>query len=431
MMQEWFKDAKFGIFITWGIYSRGMTSESWDMFNGVVPRDEYLAQAQEFTAADYDPKAWAELFRDSGARYAVLTTKHHDGFALWDSRASNWNAADASPAGRDLVGPYAEALREVGLRVGLYFSHSDWVHPDYATVMPKHVEEVAVVQAMRSNAFGFPQNGEDPEAWQRFVEFHRAQLKELCVRYAPDMLWFDGDWERDDEQWGFERLRNDLQAWAPGVVVNGRMGAYGDYSTPEQALPILQPPGVWEFCCTINDNWGYRASDKNFKTPQQCLELLIETVSLGGNLLLDIGPTETGEILPVYADTLRYIGNWLKVHGEAVYRSRAGLPFGHFWGPSTLSQDGKTLYLFVTGSRQQISVRGLFNKVKSVTVLGHEDQPLDHVSRGGAWWVPLPGFLWIDIKPELMDPHVSVLKVELEEPVQLYRGLGDKIMHNA
>ena len=429
MMQAWFRDAKFGIFITWGIYSLGKTSESWDMFNGVVNERDYVAQAAEFTASEYDPQAWAQLFRDAGARYAVLTAKHHDGFSLWDSEASDWNCVKAAPAGRDLVGPYAQALRDQDLKVGIYFSHSDWLHPDYASMTPLG-PQAPVHTEFRKNPFAYPQHGDDPEAWQRYLKFHRAQLKELCTRYSPDLLWFDGDWERDSDQWDFERLREELHSWAPGVVLNGRMGDHGDYATPEQALPTLQPPGEFEWAVTMNDNWGWRISDTNFKTPQQCLELLIETVSLGGNILLDIGPTETGEIKPVYADTLRYMGAWLKAHGEAIYGTRAGLPAGHYWGPSTRSPDGQTLYLFVYGSQPQISVRGLMNKVKRVTVLGHEDQPLNFAARGGAWWVPLPGFLWVDIRPELMHPHVSVLKVELEGPLELWRGLGDQIRHN-
>src|SRR5271170_5138853 len=254
MASDWFLDAKLGIFIHWGIYSVGDTSESWAFFNGEISHEDYMAQARTFTASHYDPDAWAELFAATGAKYAVLTTKHHDGFALWDTKASKINAKDGSPAGRDLIGPYCEALRKHGLKVGLYYSHLDWSHPDYATIRPTIPQEGQNYK----NSFAYPQETEDPAAWERFLKFHRAQLKELCTRYSPDLLWFDGDWERDPDQWRFKELAEQLRAWSPGVILNSRMGGYGDYATPEQAMPISKPQSAWEFCVTINDSWGYQ-----------------------------------------------------------------------------------------------------------------------------------------------------------------------------
>jgi alpha-L-fucosidase len=170
MLQPWFADAKFGIFIHWGIYSLGKTAESWPFFNGEVPYDEYMAQAQEFTAANYDPDAWARLFAEAGAKYAVLTAKHHDGFALWPTKENKLNCVDGSPAGRDLLGPYCEALRRHGLKVGIYYSHLDWSHEDYASVLPTGAQPHDHGER-HSNKFGYPQNGEDPTAWERFSPF--------------------------------------------------------------------------------------------------------------------------------------------------------------------------------------------------------------------------------------------------------------------
>ena len=243
VLQPWFAKAKLGIFIHWGIYSAGDFSESWAFFNGEVSYDRYMAQAGVFTAERYDPEAWADLFVAAGATYAVLTTKHHDGFALWDTRENKLNAKDGSPAGRDLIGTFCNALRSRGLKVGLYFSHLDWSHADYATVLPK-LAQVNDHAKMLGNPFGYPQDGEHPERWENFLRFHRAQLKEICERYNPDLLWFDGDWERDEGQWKFEELRDQLRAWAPNAIVNSRMGPYGDYATPEQAIPIKPPSGA-------------------------------------------------------------------------------------------------------------------------------------------------------------------------------------------
>jgi alpha-L-fucosidase len=317
MVPDWFLDAKLGIFIHWGIYSSGHWLESWPIFRNEVPYDTYMAEAKNFTASRYDPEAWADLFAEAGAKYVVLTTKHHDGFALWDTKVSALNAKDGSPAGRDLIGPYCSALRKRGLKVGLYFSHLDWSHPDYATILPQKPQPHDH-GANHKNRFAYPQGAEEPERWERFLEFHRAQLKELCTRFSPDLLWFDGDWERDPEQWRFKELREQLKAWVPGVILNSRMGGYGDYATPEQAIPITPPKGAWEFNVTLNDNWGYVIKDTNFKTARQCIRMLADCAGMGGNIMLDVGPKADGTILPEQGNVLKELGRWVHAHGEAL-----------------------------------------------------------------------------------------------------------------
>ena len=427
-MQDWFVDAKLGIFIHWGIYSAGDWSESWDFFNGVVPYDTYMGQAGTFTAVNYDPAAWAALFEEAGAKYAVLTAKHHDGFALWDTGLSRLNAKGGSPAGRDLIGPYCEALRMRGLKAGIYFSHLDWSHPDYASVLP-HGPQPHDHAARHGNHFAYPQGPENPEAWERFLAFHRGQLKELCTRYSPDLLWFDGDWERDPEQWRFRELREQLLSWAPGVILNSRMGGYGDYGTPEQAIPITRPTGPWEFCVTLNDSWGYRKGDRNFKTVRQCVRMLAECVGMGGNLLLDIGPMSDGTIPPEQADVLKGLGRWVKKHAEAIYGTIAGLPHGHFYGASTLSKSREELYLTLFDRPyDSVAVKGIRNNVRRASVVG--GQELKHRSIGGAPWAGLPGVLWIDVPQEVLDQDATVIKVELDGPLDLYTGSGDAVTFN-
>jgi len=246
---SWFEEAKLGIFVHWGLYAVNGIPESWSFFNGQISHEDYLKQRPGFTAERYDPQEWAALFKRAGARYAVLTSKHHDGFALWPTRLSELHVGQ-TPAGRDLIAPYAEALREQGLKVGLYFSHLDWSHPDYASIRPKGMDP-----KQRGNPFAVPEAGqEDPAAWQRFLKFQRGQIKEISDRYQPDLFWFDGDWERDDEQWGMKQLREQILSWQPGTILNARMRGHGDYATPEQGLPIVPPDGPWEFCMTINDS---------------------------------------------------------------------------------------------------------------------------------------------------------------------------------
>ncbi|MGB8354800.1 MAG: alpha-L-fucosidase [Chthoniobacteraceae bacterium] len=428
MMHDWFVDAKFGIFLHWGIYSAGDTSESWAFFNGEISHEDYMAQASTFTASQYDPQAWAALFEEAGAKYAVLTTKHHDGFALWPTKFNKLNSVEGAPAGRDLVGPYCEALRAHGLKVGLYFSHLDWSHPDYASIMPRR-PRAPHHAARHSNPFGYPQGAENPEAWERFLAFHRGQLKELCTEYAPDLLWFDGDWERDADQWRFEELRRQLHTWAPGVILNSRMGGHGDYGTPEQAIPIARPEGAWEFCVTLNDSWGYVKKDRNFKTVRQCVRLLAECVGMGGNLLLDIGPKSDGTLQPGQVDVLKGLGRWMKKHGEGIYGSVAGLPAGHFYGASTLNKARDTLYLFCFDRPyDSIAIKGIRNNILRTSIVGGSD--VKHRKAGGAPWAGLPGVLWIDVPEDQLDPDATVIKVELEGPLDLYTGAGDAVTFN-
>ncbi len=426
MMQDWFIDAKLGIFLHWGIYSAGDWSESWDIFNGNVAYETYMAQSATFTAAKYDPEAWAELFADAGARYAVLTTKHHDGFALWDTALSRLNAKDGAAAGRDLIGPYCDALRARGLKTGLYFSHLDWSHPDYPSVLPSR--ELPPEHAKVRRAYPAP-GEQDPAAWERFLAFHRGQLKELCTRYHPDLLWFDGDWERDVAQWRFEELHEQLHAWAPGVVLNSRMGGHGDYGTPEQAIPITRPNGPWEFCVTLNDSWGYRKHDHNHKSVRECVRMLAECAGMGGNLLLDVGPMSDGTIPPAQVEVLRGLGRWTRKHGEAIFGSVAGLPHGHFYGASTMNQSSDVIHLILFDCpREAVAVKGIRNKVRRTSIVGGPE--VKHRRSGGAPWVNLPGVLWIDVPSEALDPDATVIRLELEGPLDLYTGTGHAVTHN-
>lgn len=428
MLPDWFLDAKLGIFIHWGIYSAGRAGESWPIFRGEIPYDEYMAQATTFTAANYDPDAWAKLFAEAGAKYAVLTTKHHDGFALWDTKLSKLNAKDGSPAGRDLIGPYCDALRKHGLKVGLYFSHLDWSHPDYPTILPKKPQPHDHGN-LHKNRFAYPQGPEDPAAWERFLKFHRGQLKELCTRYSPDLLWFDGDWERDSEQWRFQELAQQLRSWRPGVILNSRMGGYGDYGTPEQAMPITKPHGAWEFCVTINDSWGYQKNDTNFKSARQCIRMLAECSGMGGNLLLDVGPKSDGSLQPEQVTVLKGLGRWTQKHAEALHGTIAGLPPGHFYGASTFSKQKDVIYLICFDRpNDQVAVKGIMNDVRRVSVVGGGE--LKHRKIGGAPWAMLPGILWIDVPDTALDPDATVLKVELNGPLDLYTGQGDAVTLN-
>lgn len=418
---EWFQDAKLGIFMHWGYYGVNGIGESWSLYHKQIGYDDYMAQGKKFTAKNYDPQAWADLFKKVGARYAVLTTKHHDGVALWDTKVSKLNVVEKTPAKRDLVAPLVAALRKDDLKVGFYYSLIDWSHPDYDVVFPR--------PNTRKN---YPQKNQNQlSPWQRFLKFNHDQLKELNDTYHPDLWWFDGDWEQSSEAWQAASLKDTLLDWNPHIVVNSRLKSYGDYSTPEQGVPVVRPDGAWEFCMTMNDNWGNFPSDTNYKPVSQIIRTFVEVIASGGNLLLNVGPKPDGTIGDPETERLEALGDWIRKHETAVFDSKAGLPYGHFYGPTLLSKDETKIYLALFDSpNNYISLKGIQNPVKSIKVVG-KDEELSFERNGGAEWNNIPGILRIEV-PETknLDPNVTILEVDLEGPLKLYRGHGQAVELN-
>ena len=309
MMQDWFRNAKLGIFIHYGIYAVGDVSESWSFHNGNISYEDYMKQCEGFTASKFDAKKWAELFQKAGAQYVVMTAKHHDGVALFDTGYSDLSVVKKTPAARDLVKEYTAAMREAGLKVGLYYSLIDWSDPRYRTVYPEGMKK----EDCLNDIYGSPAGKEEePQKWQEFLEFNNHQLKELMSNYGTvDLLWFDGDWERSAAQWKMPEFREYLHTLNPNVVLNSRMQGYGDYETPEQGIPLYGPKGEWEFCTTINDSWGYRPSDNDYKSSGQIVRMFCDCITLGGRMLLDIGPKEDGTLDEIMSN---YIGDEVGQH---------------------------------------------------------------------------------------------------------------------
>jgi len=401
---QWFADAKLGIFIHWGIYAVNGIDESWSFYNGLLTYEDYMKQLNGFTASHYDPGAWARLIRESGARYAVLTAKHHDGVALWNTRLSDLSVVKKTPAARDLIGPFCDALRAEGLKVGLYFSHLDWSHPDYPHFTRKEDRYEG-----------------DTVRWNRFLEFHRGQIGELAAQYRPDLFWFDGDWDYNASEWKAAEMRAQIAKWLPRTIVNSRINGYGDYDTPEQGVPITAPRSRWwELCMTTNDSWGYQGNDRNYKSPNQVIRILVDCISMGGNLLLDIGPKEDGTIPPEQVNILHELGRWTAKHREAVYGTRAGIPKDYYYGPSALSKDRTTLYLFVDGQPSgPILIKGLKNRVNRAWVVGNGTK-LETKVLMKMYWSQIPGLVYIDLPRQVLDPQVTVIAVLLDGPVDLF-----------
>ena len=387
-----------------------------------------MKQCEGFTASKYDPKKWAALFKKAGADYVVMTSKHHDGVALFDTKYSDLNVLKKTPAGRDLVKEYVEAVREAGMKVGIYYSLIDWSDPRYRSVYP----EGAKREDCLNDIYGSPAGGEeDPAKWEEFLKFNNNQLGELMTNYGTvDLLWFDGDWERSANQWHMKEFREYLHSLNPDVILNSRMQGYGDYETPEQGIPLYGPEGEWEFCTTINDSWGYRPSDNDYKTSGQIIRMFCDCITLGGRMLLDVGPKEDGTLDERQEKVLEDLGTWISDHDEAVHGTGKGLNYAQFLGGSTLSADKKTIYLFVYDTpREALCVKGVKTPVKKVTVL-HTGEELRFSYTGALPWSGIPGTLWIWAEGMKEHPFATVLKVELEGEITYNLGHGEVVTCN-
>jgi alpha-L-fucosidase len=403
---QWFADAKLGIFIHWGIYSVNGIDESWSFFNEYISYEDYMKQLDGFTAENYKAKDWVNLIEKSGAKYAVLTSKHHDGVALWDSEVGDLNVVDKTPAGKDLIMPFVKELRKKDIKVGLYYSLLDWSHPDYPnfTRNKKRYED-------------------DSARWQKFVDFNFGQIGEISQNYQPDLIWFDGDWEQSAEAWKAKEIRELLLFVNPKLIINSRLQGYGDYATPEQGVPIHKPgAGHWELCMTMNDSWGYQHNDSNYKTPNQIIRIFVDCISMGGNLLLDIGPKADGTIPGEQVEILEELGRWTSKHEEAIYGTHAGIPRDYFYGPSTLSADSTVLFLFLEYKPiGPIAVKGLNNGINRIRVVGNGTK-LSHDIKMKQYWSSKPGILYIDVPEDVLDEQVTVIAIQLDGKVDLFEG---------
>ncbi|MEI6190014.1 MAG: alpha-L-fucosidase [Chitinophagia bacterium] len=407
---SWFADAKLGIFIHAGIYSVNGVSESWSFHNKEVPYTAYMSQLKGFTLKNYDPNQWANLIAQTGAKYTVITTKHHDGVATYDTKLNDLSIVKATPAKKDLITPLFSELRKRNIKCGAYFSLIDWSHPDYPGFLKDSSRYIVA---------------KDTAKWEKFQHFFQGQINELSTKFNPDLFWFDGDWEHSAIEWQSNKVRQGILSTNKNAIINGRLQGFGDYETPEQNFPVTRPKAkYWELCMTLNNNWGYRVSDTNWKTPYEVITIFTDIVSNGGNLLLDIGPKEDGTFPKEVHQTLKELGDWNKRNGEAIFNTLGGIGQGHFYGPTTLSKDSTILYLFLQGQiNGNISLKGLQNKIKSISVV-HNNKPLKYKVVGKISWSSIPGIVYIQVPTAVNDKYVTVLRVKLDGPVRMYLGTG-------
>ena len=327
---EWWRDARFGMFIHWGVYAipAGMYNGEevpgigeWIMKRGKIPVDQYEAMAKSWNPTQFDADSWVKLMKNAGMKYMVITSKHHDGFALWDSEVSDYNIVDYTPNDTDILRELSDACKKYGIRFGLYHSIMDWHHP----------------KAQRNYYMGGKEN-EVTENKEDFADYYenylKPQLKELIENYDPEIMWFDGEWVKVYTHEQGQDLYQYVRSLKPDILINNRvdkgrksmqgmnkddMQYAGDFGTPEQEILEGTSSMDWESCMTMNDTWGFKKNDDNWKSTELLVHNLVDVAAKGGNYLLNIGPKADGTIPQPSVERLKAIGEWLTINGEAIY----------------------------------------------------------------------------------------------------------------
>ncbi len=422
---QWFVQARFGMFIHWGLYAVPARGE-WVRSNERMPEEKYMPFFREFDPSAAEPKAWVQAAKEAGMGYVILTAKHHDGFCLFDSELTDFKSTN-TPMGRDIVREFLEAGREAGLKVGLYYSLIDWHHPDF----PHHGDRY---HPMRSD----PAASNEERDFERYLAYMHGQVKELFTRYGRlDVLWFDFSYNQlRGEAWRADELADMVRTLQPGILLNNRLEVsgegfgslaqgepapcHGDFVSPERMVPpegLFDPQGrplYWETCTTMNHSWGYCAGDTWYKPAPLLLKKLVECVSKGGNFLLNVGPDGNGRIPRQAMDTLKYLGQWMQINGESI---RGCGPSGMEkpeWGRITRRENVLYLHIY-ENALGPLPLYGIpAEKIRAMRLLQDGREIPLSVS-----WVhsDYPDMAFADLGPDpvLPDGDDTVLKVLLEE----------------
>ncbi len=411
----WYRNAKFGMFIHWGPYSQASVEASWPIMvpkPGGITEAEYVALAKTFNPVKFDPQAFVDLARSAGQQYMVFTTKHHDGFCMFDSAYTDYKITN-TPYGKDIVAQLAKACDDDGMPFGTYYSPPDMHHPDFRDT----------TKLAKENWNGEP---ERPE-WPVYLQYMQLQLTELLTRYGPiAIVWFDG--LHNQRKYDGARVIEMIRELQPATLVNDRIGVAADYETPEQFIPTAIPtkgvvltgidPKVseklkntvprpedfrlWETCMTINNTWAYNKNDHDYKSEQTLIRALVEVASRGGNFLLNVGPQPDGQIQPEFQQRLRAIGDWLTLNGDSIY----GTTYGPVQGVAGLrtTAKGKSIYLHLFDwSPPTCEIAGIDARVMSAHLLANGRMLTYRQTEGK---------LQIDIPQQAPDANVSVIEVK-------------------
>jgi alpha-L-fucosidase len=418
---QWWRDARFGMFIHWGLYAipagewEGKTNYGeWIRESAHIPLEEYEKFQAQFNPVNFDADAWARMAADAGMKYLVITSKHHDGFGLFDSELTTWDVMD-TPFRRDVLAELSAACARHGVRFCTYHSIMDWHHPDY---LPRRAWEQRSAQ------------GADFERFRRYLH---GQVAEIVRKYSPDVMWFDGEWESTwTHQFGVELFEH-CRKLDPTMLVNNRVDvhrggmagfsqsseAVGDFGTPEQEIPATGMPGVdWETCMTMNTHWGFNARDDRWKSARELIRMLVDVASKGGNYLLNIGPRADGTFPPECVERLAAIGAWTKTYGEALYGTQAS-PFEELvWGRCTTKKSGAStmlyLHVFERPEKGVIVLPGIGNDPLGAVLMGVPEQTPLGVRRD-RW------NLEIELPDTLPHQDCSVVALEIAGEPLVYR----------
>lgn len=353
---EWWRDATFGMFIHWGAYAVPAGEYKGKVVNGVgewimhtanIPVPEYEKYVQSFNPQKFNAKEWVAIAKNAGMKYIVITSKHHDGFSLWDSKVSTYDIMDAAPYKKDILKELSDACKQAGIKMCFYHSIMDWHEPD--------------AESKKEYAH---QNAVNPDFARYREQYLKPQLKELIEKYDPAVLWFDGEWIPEWTEEQGRELYNYLRNLKPNLIINNRVGkgragmqgmnlyknAAGDFGTPEQEILEGTSDTDWESCMTMNDSWGFKQADNNWKSAEVLIHNLIDIAAKGGNYLLNVGPTADGLIPQASVERLNEMGEWLKINKEAIYATQSTKKYKEGDVKYTVSKDSKHVYAIVTKS---------------------------------------------------------------------------------
>ncbi len=369
--REWFQDAKFGLFVHWGVYSvmagggdHGIAE--WIMNQKQIPIDQYEKLPSFFNPVDFDPEEWVAMVKKAGMKYITITSKHHDGFAMYDSKVSDYNIVDRTPYGKDVLKMLKDECDKQGIKLFFYYSQLDWHHPDY---YPRG--------RTGRNYTGRPQEGN----WDNYIDYMNAQLTELLTNYGEiGGIWFDGMWDQWDANWRLDETYSLIHKHQPGALVgsNHHKAPFPgeDFQMFERDLPGENTMGFnqtgsiselpLEMCETMNGSWGFNIKDEGYKSTKRLIQTMVKSAGYGANFLLNTGPMPNGKIQPENVDTLMVMGQWLKKYGESVYGTRKGPVKPAHWGATT--QKGNTIYLHILDLKEESLLIPEFDqKIKSAT----------------------------------------------------------------